>query len=279
MIIGNDQVRVEGDVKDFPWDLSITGSKTEDENQKLKALTKALDNRRDELVEQYFKAAEDQKSVLAKSMNSIDAELRTIKIAFIKENPNTYVAAIALGELRNKLSKEEVSILYDLIDGEIKASKFGQVVQKFLEINVAKVGEAFTDFEAIDQKGNTVKLFDVKGKYILLDFTASYCVPCRQSAEELIEINKAYKDALTIVSVSADVSKEVWLQSLKRDKVNWLSLWDGKGSTGGAVLKYNASMLPTYVLIDEHGKIADKWKGYSTGSLKARLRKYNLAGE
>lgn len=279
MIIGNDKVRVEGDILDFPWNLRITGSKTEDENQKLKALTKNLDNRREKFVVQYVKASRNEEIIAARdSMFLIDSKIRTIQVAFIKQYPNTFVSAITLGELRNKLSKEEVSALFDLMDKEIKESQFGQVVQKFLEGKVAKVGEAFTDFEAIDQEDNVMKLSDVKGKYILLDFTASYCIPCQQSSEELRQISKEYKGVLTVVSISADVSKDVWLRSLKRDKVSWLSLWDGKGSTGGAILKYNASMLPTYVLIDTDKKILDKWHGYGTGSLRGRLKKFNIAG-
>ena len=280
ILIGNDRVRVEGDISDFPWNLRITGSKTEDENQILKALTKNLSSRSDEFTAQYVKASEDEKKVIADSMSRIDSERHAIQVTFIREYPNTYAAAMTLASIRNsnKLSKEEVLALFDLMNREIKESKFGQIVQKYLETNVAKVGEAFTDFEAVDQKDKVMKLSGVKGKYILLDFTASYCVPCRHSAEELREINTEYKDVLTIVSISADVSKDVWLKSLKRDKVSWLSLWDGKGSTGGAVLKYNASQLPTYVLIDANGKIIDKWRGYSTGSLKGRLKKFNKAG-
>lgn len=278
MVIGNDQVRVVGDVSDFPWGLRISGSKTEDVNQELKKLTKNLENRRDQFVEQYLRASEENKRVLGDSISLIDSKLRSIQVSFIKEHPNTHVAALTLGSLRNKLPKEEVSVLFDLMSNEIKESGFGQVVQKFLETNVAKIGEAFTDFEAIDQKDHAMKLSDVKSKYILLDFTASYCAPCRQSAEELRKINGEYKGALTVVSVSADASKDVWLKSLRRDKVSWLSLWDGKGSTGGAVLKYNASKLPAYVLIDVNRKIVDKWYGYSTGSLKGRLKRFNMGG-
>jgi thiol-disulfide isomerase/thioredoxin len=277
MIIGNDKMKVEGDISDFPWNLRITGSKTEDENQKLKALTKNLDKRREEFVAQYAKALEDEKKMMIRdSMSLIDLRIQAIQVAFIKECPNTYIAALTLRGLRNQLSRDKVSLLFDLMNKEVKESQPGQIVRKFLETNVAKVGEVFTDFDAIDQKENAMKLSDVKGRYILLDFTASYCGPCRQSAEELREISKEYKSVLTLVSISADVSKDVWLRSLKRDKVSWLSLWDGKGSTGGAVLKYNASKLPTYVLMDMDGKIIDKWYGYSTGSLRERLKKFNM---
>jgi peroxiredoxin len=179
-----------------------------------------------------------------------------------------------LGYLKNSLPKDTIQALYNKLSTEIKSSKYAKVVEVFLKEKISDIGDHFHEFEAFNKNGDIIKFSELTGKYILLDFTAANCGPCVQSAEELRFINKAYSDSLLIVSFSGDSKKDIWLKSLDRDSVSWISLWDGKGTFSETYIKYGVQGFPSFFLIDPHGKIIDKWVGYGKGSLESKLNRF-----
>jgi peroxiredoxin len=158
-----------------------------------------------------------------------------------------------------------------------KQSLFGQRIGNYLKVgDILNKGNNITDFEALDKDGNKHRLSEIKGKYILLDFSTTYCGPCIESLEDLKIISKKYAEQLGIVSFSGDGGKATWLKGISRDQPAWLSLWDGKGSYGETILKYGVTGYPTFFLIDPQGKIVSKWSGYGKspgekGSLETKV--------
>jgi hypothetical protein len=75
-----------------------------------------------------------------------------------------------------------------------------------------------------------------------------------------------------IVSFSADNKKEVWLNSVDRDKITWTSLWNGNGIYSETCIRYGVTGFPTFILIGPDRKIADKWTGYAKGMLIEKLK-------
>ena len=179
-----------------------------------------------------------------------------------------------MGYLKNSLPKDTVQALYNKLSEKIKASKFARVIEIYLNDKISEIGDRYHDFKALNKDGDTIKFSDISGKYILLDFTAAYCGPCIQSAEELRLIDKTYSDSLEIVSFSADSKKDIWLKSLKRDSVSWISLWDGKGTYSETIIKYGVQGFPTFFLINPKGKIIDMWSGYGKGLLENKLKEF-----
>ncbi len=278
LLIGNENITINGNISDFPFDLKITGSKFQEDNNYQYNLTKELYKQRNALVQEYFNLPEDKREeegiVIWEKIGKIDKATDSITINYIKTHNNTYPSIISLGNLKDKIHKDTLQKIFDKYTPEIKKSKYAKIVEVFLKEKIAKIGDKYHNFEGFNQKGEKVKFSNVKGEnYTLLDFTSAYCGACISSAGELVEISKKYADTLTIISVSQNPNKKDWLKSLKRDKVTWNSIWDGKGRFSETTIKYGIRGFPTFVLINPQGIIVDKWSGYGKGLLFERLEK------
>lgn len=279
LLIGNENIRIKADIKDFPWNVNITGSKSQDDFNYLRDLTKSFDIKRDSIVQSFFKLPpevqqEKGKEIWGVQIKSLDDTTQSLRIGYVKSHINTYPGIINLGYLKKTLPKDTVQVLYNQLNDEIKNSKYAKVVEIYLKEKISEIGDSYHDFRALDKNGDTISFSNLIGKYILLDFTAAYCGPCVQSAEELRLIDRKYSDSLEIVSFSGDAKKDIWLNSLKRDSVSWISLWDGKGTYSETYIKYGVQGFPTFFLIDPNGKITDKWSGYGKGSLEDKLIRF-----
>ncbi|MFN3402967.1 MAG: redoxin domain-containing protein [Cytophagaceae bacterium] len=123
-----------------------------------------------------------------------------------------------------------------------------------------KVGEKAPDFTITDPTGKSITLSSLQGKVILLDFWASWCLPCREANKELIHVYKKFNpEGFEIFSISLDSKKEPWMNAIKADKLTWpnhgsdLKGWDNK-----VAVAYNVGSIPATFLIDERGVIVAK---------------------
>lgn len=233
LLIGNENINIKGDILDFPWNVDIKGSKTQEDFNYSKNITKEYTTKRSALVQSVMELPQDRpqemEAEIWSEIRKIDSIRTALRIDYVKSHPNTYASVIDLGYLKNQLPKDTIQKIYDKYVPEIKESKYAKVIEVYLRANISEVGDKYHDFKGLNREGERVKFSDIKGEYALLDFTAAYCVPCIQAADELVEINERYSDSLTIVSFSLDPKKDVWLKSLERDKVVWNSIWDGEG--------------------------------------------------
>jgi thiol-disulfide isomerase/thioredoxin len=195
-------------------------------------------------------------------------------MAFIKAHFNSYIGMNALFFVRNSFKKDTLQKMYDGLSAEHKESIYGQRIKNYLIVGDAlKNGDKYSDFEAMDTSGKKHKLSDFTGKYVLLDFTQTYCEPCIESVDELKKADSLYKNKLQLISFNADKSKERWLTGILRDKPTWIALWDGEGIYGKTILKYNVTGYPTFVLLNPEGKIIWKEFGFETGIIEKALEK------
>ncbi|WP_037576525.1 redoxin domain-containing protein [Sporocytophaga myxococcoides] len=118
-----------------------------------------------------------------------------------------------------------------------------------------KVGQKAPDFEIEDPNGKTIRLSDLSGKVVLLDFWASWCMPCREANPEVVAIYQKYQDkGFEIFSVSLDTKREAWLNAIKKDQLTWPNHGsDLKGWENEVAELYEVSGIPATFLIDEKG--------------------------
>ena len=275
LFVGNEAVRISGGIKDFPFYLTVNGSRSQDVYNILDDKTRSLQTLRNSLTENLGSLLSDESDsgkakieVLGKKLARIDSSTDAIKIVFIRANLNSYAALNELYWQKQKFPKDTLWQMYNSLTDTFKRSIYGERIVNYLKVGEpVKTGDQYHDFEAWDPSGAKHKISELRGKFILLDFTETYCGPCFLSADELKEVAKTYADSLNIVSFWADQSRATWQAGLSRDKQPWLCLWDGKGYYGETILKYGVRGYPTFVLIDPGGKIISEWTGYGKGGI------------
>lgn len=195
---------------------------------------------------------------LNKVLNTV-SEKEQIKAEqkFVKENPNSIVSAHILNVYSSTWGKEITTLLYNNLSEELKKSTYGKSIYNFISLNRSvKSGDKYVDFSQNDTQNKKVKLSDLDGKVILLEFWGSWCGPCRQTNPELVKIYNEFKDkGFEIFGVAAETNKDAWLQAIEKDKLSWTNVTDLKGDKNEASLIYGVSGYPTNFLIDKSGVI------------------------
>ena len=198
----------------------------------------------------------DKDSLLARN-NELSNQLNNIKMRFIEEHPNALESVILLSSLKRTWSRSKVASLYSNLDGKIKESNYGMELARFLDLpENPEVGENYVDFESLTTEGKKISISQLLGELTLIDFWASWCVPCREENPNLVKLHDRYsKNGLKIISVSLDRDKQKWLTAIEKDSLTWDHLNDLKYPDGDAIFIYNISEIPDNILIDSEGKI------------------------
>jgi thiol-disulfide isomerase/thioredoxin len=277
LLIENENVTITGDALTEIEYWTFTG-KHEAIKNKLLLKTKELDVERNTklgyaqmmpLLNDTSQMAKQELMKIGKRQREIDSIVKIHTLQFIKENINSYPAVSLLLGFRKYYDKNEISNYLGMLKSPYKESRFAIKLQNYLAVgDELQVGSKFVDFEAQDTSGKTHKISSFLGKYILLEFGEYFCPPCVAAIPEIREVVEKYKEQLQVINFDVDANKQQWLAAVRRDNPNWLSLWDGKGTTGNVPLKYGAYSFPTFILINPEGKIIHKSSGYAFGKIK-----------
>jgi peroxiredoxin len=184
-----------------------------------------------------------------------------ISYLYFKNNPKSLLSVYAFE--RFSFFQDDYSLLdkdFSELPDLIKNSVTGKYVSNKIEgAKAVAVGKNAPSFSQTSIERKVVSLENFKGKYVLLDFWASWCVPCRKEHPNFLKIYEKYQAKnFEIVSISIDEDKTAWINASKADKINWTSLLDIKGQANEVAVKYGVQAVPANFLIDPNGVIVAK---------------------
>lgn len=184
--------------------------------------------------------------------------------AFVSGNKNSTVASLAIiDSYLTGTDHKEAGVSYNLLSAEGRKNSYAKRVYQF--INVEKTiskGMTAPGFTLNNLQGKSVSLKDYRGKYVLLDFWASWCPPCRAEHPLLVSLQKKYGSDIQFISLSMDASDKAWRQAVAADQLTWVQLNDPKSVNGETGDNYGVKALPFNCIINPEGKImATKLRG------------------
>lgn len=285
LIDKGETVEITADAKQILYTYSVSGSKGSELIWKLNQHKKVNLDKVDSLSAVY--KASVGKTNFVEIKNSLDSTYKIIfndekgfAKNFIDSNIGSLASLIAIYEQfgRELLFTESDSAdfaYYEKLDNSLiklypdnaHADEFhkhvAEVKRTKAELKLAEsklsVGSEAPDFELYTPDSTLVKLSSLKGKYVLIDFWASWCAPCRKNNPKLVALYKKYKDSkFTILGVSLDREKDSWKNAIAKDKLVWTQVSDLLYWESPVVKLYNVQEIPYAVLIDKDGKILEK---------------------
>jgi peroxiredoxin len=195
--------------------------------------------------------------------------------AFIRQHPSSWISFLLLDEevRRQTIHPDTGLVLYKTLSPSLmQYAVVKSLGERVMPSGKTAVGQTAADLTLNDPQGRPVSLSSFRGKYVLLDFWASWCGPCREENPNLIKAYESYKDkGFDVLSVSLDFDgqKAAWVKAIRQDKLPWTQVSDLKGWKSDAAVKYDITSVPANFLIDPQGKIvATNLRG---SALQARL--------
>ncbi len=246
----------------------VTGSKAHSELDAYNKLLKPFEAKQATMGPRFeaFRAAKDEAG-----MKSIQDEYQVI----LKENNEKVVKPYIDSHMSSPIvlyiinqyvgSQMDAKIaepIYESLSPKNKNSYSGQSLNSRIEVaKKTAIGSMALDFTQNDTLGKPVSLSDFKGKYVLIDFWASWCGPCRVENPNLVNAFNQYKDKnFTVLGISLDQpgKKDLWLEAIHKDELHWTQLSDLKFWNNAVAKQYGISSIPANLLIDPSGKIIAK---------------------
>jgi thiol-disulfide isomerase/thioredoxin len=213
----------------------------------------------------YDAAGKAKKKSRTDSLLAVRLENYKLRVKFAKDyaaaHPSSYVA---VEEIREYYGYDpdaiELQGIYNGFTPELQSSHLGKLLKKTLDAALLTgVGRPAPDFTQTDIKGKPVALSSFKGQYVLVDFWASWCGPCREENPNVLKSYRAYHSkGFTVLGVSLDDEKSPWIGAVRKDDLPWMQVSDLKGWKNSAAVLYDIEGIPMNYLLDKNGIIVAK---------------------
>lgn len=276
----------------FPQDYSsIEGSAHTNDFYEYHTTTTAIFKKRQAIIDE-VKSGNKPQQIAMQEINDIQTEITEYSKKFIEQKPNS---PANLSAIQNMNPVENIDILKGVL-ANLESTMKGSPYLVNLKDHIAKVeqqaiqqkqqkeleaqqlallapGNQAPEISLPNPNGKEIKLSDLKGKVVLIDFWASWCKPCRFENPNVVKVYNKYKNkGFEILGVSLDRNKDAWINAINQDKLTWKHVSDLKFWSSEAAKTYGVKGIPFTVLVDKEGKIiATKLRGKALEDKLAEL--------
>jgi peroxiredoxin len=252
---------------DSLWKATVKGSKTNDDEAALRLLQRPYRKVADSIMRVYNSWTPEQRKdtaltkTLAPPMRASQAGYDSVNRVFISSHLNSYIALRVFRELElgYDFNPDTAERRFARFPAKLRESYSGKKMAAMIEIGKkTNTGVIAMDFMQNDTTGKPVKLSDFRGRYVLVDFWASWCKPCRAENPNLLKAYNKFKEKnFTILGVSLDDEdgRKAWLHAVAKDGMPWTQVSDLKGFKSKAAVDYGINAIPANFLIAPDGKI------------------------
>ena len=263
-----EEIELHADLKD-PNNYTVKGSEASVKMKELDAITETFREQQNSLqteFEQRMEAKEEpsviQHDLMAKNESFI-SELSKQVLPFALDNKDNlagFYGMLTLYSVDPAGHEEEMIQYMEDIKGKFPNNQEVQMYVAQMEaIKPLSIGQVAPDFSSLTPEGKEVRLSDFRGQYVLLDFWAAWCAPCRHENPNIVEQYHQFKDkGFTVLGFSLDRDRDAWLKAIEDDKLEWTQLSDLNMWDSGAGSLYNITAIPASFMIDPDGKIIGK---------------------
>lgn len=243
-------------------EIKLQGTPLNDDLQAFNAMKK-VHNQKGEALKAAYKAASEKEDAAAQNTISAsydrwEEDAAQAEEDFFLTHLDTQVSLDWLRRSFNlKRNKSKVKTFFAKLSDQVKDSEAGRSYHAMIQETVSvEIGDMAPDFICQNMKGEDVSLSSFRGKYLLLDFWASWCGPCRHENPNVVKAYNAYHAAnFTVLGVSLDNKKELWEKAIEKDGLTWTNVSDLKGWNCAPAALYSVNGIPSNFLIDPSGKI------------------------
>lgn len=240
--------------------VKLTGSKIQDEADAYNKLLEPFSEQEQPLYQKYGKVSKEEQLALEQKLQDIRMQKRAVANKYIAEHPESAFSLSLVTDRAGMGEYKDIQAVYDKLGKNIKASPEGKrLTERLAILKRSAIGTPMLNFTQNDTEGKPVNFAAFKGKYVLVDFWASWCGPCRAENPNVLKAYNKYKDKnFTVVGISLDDKGDNWKKAIKDDGMPWTQLSDLKGWKNEVSQYYGIMGIPSTLLVDPKGNIIAK---------------------